>query len=135
VGVSPATGNVPTAGDDYSLDCNINRAAIVSSSTVLEVIWVHPNGTVIHPDNPALNISSPITTTMETLTSRLTFLRLRTSQVGMYTCVVKMTIPGVVEDHQVPGNFIVKVASKWELQVHVTYFTKCYYVYLILPAS
>ena len=57
-------------------------------------------------------MSGPSYTTATNSTTTLMVSNIRTSQAGVYTCVVSMTIPVVVEDHQVRENSTVNVISK-----------------------
>ena len=112
VSVSPVEVGVPTAGDMYTLECNISRAVTLSNSTLLEVVWLDPNNRTIS-SNPNFTIVGDTNTTATFLTSQLTFSRLTTSQGGNYTCSSNMTIPGVVAtDHPVPSTISVRVISK-----------------------
>ena len=111
VSVSPVEEGVVTAGGQYTLQCTISRVATIDPSTLLEVMWLDPsNNTITSGTN--YTISGMSNTTATTLTSNLTFLRLTTSQGGLYSCAVNMTIPDIVTDHQVISTAPVRVASE-----------------------
>ena len=103
---------VPTAGDSYSLQCDISRAKTLDSSTLLEVVWLDSNNNII-TSNPNISISEDTHSTGTMLSSLLMFPRIRTSQGGIYSCAVNMTIPGIVDDHRVVTAMDVSVISKW----------------------
>ena len=110
---SPVEGT-PTAGDVYSLVCDVSRADTLASSTILEVMWWDNNGALISSGS-GLSITGPTSTTDTTLTSTLTFTPLKTSQGGMYTCAVNMTIPegdSTVQDFQVTSTAQVSLRSE-----------------------
>ena len=111
VSISPLEEGVPTAGDNYTLQCNVSRQATLDPSTVLEVMWFNStNDTVISGNGVTLTGSSRTMDT--TLTSTLTFTHLRTSQGGVYRCAVSMTIPGIMDNHVVSRSAQVSVTSK-----------------------
>ena len=111
VSVTALTGDTPTAGDQYTLMCDVSREETLSSSTVLQLMWLtSDNATVTSGSDVA--ISGPSSTTDPTLTSTLTFTRLRTSQGDVYRCAVSMTIPTIVQDHVVSDSAQVSVSSK-----------------------
>ena len=111
VSVSPVEGGVPTAGSAYTLECNISRAETLNSTTRLDVVWIDPNNTLILSGTD-FNIRGDTSTSSTSLISRLTFPLLRTSQGGIYTCSVNMTIPGIFTNHQVNSTATVTVSSK-----------------------
>ena len=102
---------VVTAGGQYTLQCNISRVATLAPSTLLEVMWLDPSNNTI-TFGAAYTISGMSSTTATTLTSTLTFPRLTTSQGGLYSCAVNITIPDIVTDHQVISTAPVRVASE-----------------------
>ncbi len=108
--LSAPVGSMPTAGDIYMLECNISRVATLSSSTLLEVVWLDMNNDIITSGSPDYTITGDTSTT-STLISTLTFTILRTSHGGTYSCSANMTIPNVVTDHQVTMTANVTVAS------------------------
>ena len=95
-----------------TLQCYVTRKSTLSSHTLLETVWLDNNNNFL--DNTSIIVmSAPITSTTATQsTTTLAVSNMRTSQAGVYTCVVNMTIPGVVEDHQVRETSTVKVISK-----------------------
>ena len=106
-----AVGNLSTAGDMFRLDCNISRAKTLLPSTLLEVIWLdNINNSLISNSNTS--ITGDTSSTASNLYSQLTFSRVRTSQGGRYSCVVNMTVPGVVTDYSVIKTWTVMVMSK-----------------------
>ena len=111
VSVFPVEEGVVTAGDQYSLQCNISRVPTLSNSTLLEVMWLDPDNDIITAGT-AYSITGPTSTNGTTLTSTLTFLRITTSQAGLYSCAANMTIPTIVTDHQVIRRTPVRVASE-----------------------
>ena len=89
------------------ISCLAVREYTLSVSTVLEIVWQN--------NNDVINTNSVFGLTRShanNITSRLAISNIRTSQAGVYTCVVNMTIPGVVEDHQVRKTSTVNVISK-----------------------
>ena len=102
------------AGDDITLICNISRMSTLDPSTLLEVMWLDADGSIITSDDMDLLVVSTIASTTDTNTqSTLTFTLLTTSQGGVYSCAVNMTIPDIVMDHQVISTVPVRVASEW----------------------
>ena len=102
------------AGDDITLICNVSRVSTLDPSTLLEVMWLDADGNIITSDDMNLLVVSTITNTTDTNTqSTLTFPLLTTSQGGVYSCAVNMTIPDIVMDHQVISTAPVRVASEW----------------------
>ena len=101
-----------TADEMVTLQCYVTRKSTLSSHTLLETVWLDNYNNFL--DNTSnVVMSAPITSTTATQsTTTLTVSNMRTSQAGVYTCVVNMTIPGVVEDHQVRKTSTVKVISK-----------------------
>ena len=93
------------------LFCNVIRANTSSSSTFLEIFWLDSNNDVISNASD-LAVFGPTKSHDTNTTSRLTVSNIRTSQAGVYSCVVNMTIPGVVEDHQVRESSTVYVKGK-----------------------
>ena len=91
------------AGGMAHIFCNVERHVDLSSSTRLEIYWLSPNK---RASGHGISFSSSVTFSL--LPSNIT-----TSQAGVYTCVVNMTIPGVVEDHQVRENSTVYITSKF----------------------
>ena len=112
VSVTALTGDTPTAGDQYILQCNVNREETLISSTVLELMWLLTSTNAIVTSGSDVTITGPGSTTDPTLTSTLTFTRLRTSQGDMYRCAVSMTIPTIVQDHVVSDSAQLSVTSK-----------------------
>ena len=106
-----STNQSTTAGTEYSLHCNVNREGTLSSTTYLEIIWLDHNNEVIPPNSDTV-INGVTNSTDTNITSTLTFPYIRTSQAGRYTCAINMTIPDVVEDHQVRRPTDVYVQSK-----------------------
>ena len=111
VSVSPVEEGVVTAGGQYTLQCNISRVATLAPSTLLEVMWLDPSNNTI-TSGTAYTISGMSSTTATTLTSTLTSPRLTTSQGGLYSCAVNMTIPDIVGYHQVISTAPVRVAGE-----------------------
>ena len=111
VNISADEEGVVTAGDQYTLQCNISRMDTLAPSTLLEVMWLDPSNNTI-TSGTTYTISGMSSTTATTLTSTLTFPRLTTSQGGLYSCAVNMTIPDIVTDHQVISTTPVRVAGE-----------------------
>ena len=100
-----------SAGDQYTLQCNIRRKTRAPSNTILRMVWLDRDGDVI-TSGSAYAVSGMSNTTSADLTSTLTFHRLTTSQGGLYSCTVNATIPGTVKDEQIISTFPVRVASE-----------------------
>ena len=94
-----------------SLPCSVTRKNTLPSETYIETVWLDYNNNIIS-NNSILGITGLINTTATTITSTLAVASVRTSQAGVYTCVVNMTIPGIVEDHQVQKSSTINVISK-----------------------
>ena len=102
-----------TAGDVVTLMCNVSRVSTLDPSTLLEVMWLDVDGNIITSDDMDLLVVSSITSTTDINTqSTLTFPPLTTSQGGVYSCAVNMTIPDIVMDYQVISTAPVRVTSK-----------------------
>ena len=99
-----------TAGGEASLLCIAVRQDTLSSSTLLEIFWLDERNEVISSTSGLL--SGATSSNATNITSRLTVRNITTSQAGVYSCVVNMTIPGVVEDHQVIETSDIFVYSK-----------------------
>ena len=127
--VISAVDEVPTAGNRYSLQCNISRAETLDSSILLEVVWLDSNNNII-TSNPNISISEDTHSTGTMLSSILMFPRIRTSQGGRYSCTVNMTIPGIVDDHRVVMTVDVSVISK--LMIYLYYIVMTIYLTLFL---
>ena len=94
-----------------SLPCSVTRKNTLPSETYIETVWLDYNNNIIS-NNSILGITGLINTTATNITSRLAVSNIRTSQAGIYTCVANMTIPGVVEDHQVGKTSVINIISK-----------------------
>ncbi len=88
------------AGETSFLFCNASRQSTLSPSTTMEIFWLSSRNEIISTTSDMILAGDITSTTNLVITSSLTFTRVRTSQAGTYTCVVNMTIPGVVVDHQ-----------------------------------
>ena len=111
VSVTAVTGDTPTTGDQYILQCEAIREETVDPSTILELLWLTSSDDIIS-DSADVTITGPSSTTNTFLNSTLTFTRLRTSQGGVYRCAVSMTIPTIVQDYVVSDSAQVSVTSK-----------------------
>ena len=107
VGVSSLEEGVVTAGDQYTLQCDISHRP-TPNNTVLEVMWLDNNNDLIS-SGTTYTVSDTSNTNASYLTSSLTFLRLTTSQGGLYSCVVNVTI---VIGQQIISTFPVRVSSE-----------------------
>ena len=99
----------------YTLICNTSREPDLPSETTLAVQWLDPRGNIIS-NGENLTISGAGPTNDGSLTSRLVFNSLYTSQAGEYTCRTLETIPGTVTNHPELVTFPVQV--KCEFSVH-----------------
>ncbi len=97
------------AGETSFLYCNASRQSTLSPSTTLEIFWLSSRNEIISTTSDVILAGDTTSTTNLVITSSLTFTRVRTSQAGTYTCVVNMTIPGVVVDHQVSRSVTLTV--------------------------
>ena len=111
-GVDVRSSGDAAAGNQFTLECLAHRATL-SLSTLLEVKWLDQYNNTI-TSGPVYNISGMSNTTAANLTSTLTFPRLTTSQGGLYSCAVNMTITGIVTDYQVINTLPVIVSSEFE---------------------
>ena len=111
-GVDVRSSGDAAAGNQFTLEC-LTRTATLSLSTLLEVKWLDQYNKTI-TSGPGYNISGMSNTTAANLTSTLTFPHLTTSQGGLYSCAVNMTIPGIVTDYQVINTLPVIVSSEFE---------------------
>lgn len=118
----PINGGMPTAGNNYSLECNITRRDTLSPLTLLEAIWLDPEGNLISTGNDSNLVITGSSTTEAVIISLLTFRPLRTSHAGEYTCLGNMTIPDSrVTDLQMNETTSVIIASELKLNVCVEY--------------
>ena len=111
VSVTAVTGDAATAGDQYTLQCDVSREETLSSSTILELMWFTSTNVTVTSGSD-MTITGSSSTTEPTLSSTLTFTRLRTSQGDVYRCAVNMTIPTIVQDYLVSDSAQVSVTSK-----------------------
>ena len=106
-----------TAGDNITLICNVSRVSTLDRSTLLEAMWLDVDGNIItkstDDDMDLLVVSNINYTTDANTQSTLTFPLLTTSQGGVYSCAVNMTIPDIVMDHQVISTAPVRVTSEY----------------------
>lgn len=105
-------GDFTAASSNYVLVCSVEREEDLSNTSTLAVEWLDPRGNVIS-DGSNFTISDAGPTTNSTLTSRLYFNSLYTSQAGNYTCRSLLTIPGTVTDNPFPVTFTVNVKRKY----------------------
>ena len=100
------------AGTEHTLVCTATKNASLSTA-VLEVEWLGPNGPLVDGQDGITIAGEPSTMDNNTLTSSLTFTNLVTSQGGMYTCSVNLTIPEAnITDHNVRRRSSFKVQSE-----------------------
>ena len=97
------------AGETSILFCNASRQSTLSPSTTMEIFWLRDRDEIISTTSDIIIAGYQTSTTDLVITSSLTFTRVRPSQAGTYTCVVNMTIPGVVVDHQVARSVTLNV--------------------------
>ncbi len=97
------------AGDTSIISCNASRQSTLSPFTTMEIFWLSSRNEIISTTSDMILAGDTTSTTNLVITSSLTFTRVRTSQAGTYTCVVNMTIPGVVVDHQVSKSVTLTV--------------------------
>ncbi len=100
------------AGETSILFCNASRQSTLSPSTTIEILWLRGSNEIISTTSDIIIAGYQTSTTDLVRTSSLTFTRVRTSQARTYTCVVNMTIPGVVVDHQVSRSVTLNVHSE-----------------------
>ena len=99
------------ADNNIIMSCYGTRQTTLLSSTLMEVTWLDNNNNKITlSDN--FNVTGQDRSMKHNITSRLTVSNMRTSQAGVYTCVVNMTIPGVVENNLVRKSVTIYVTSK-----------------------
>ena len=111
--INVTDGGVSSAGySGYTLICTTNREADLPSSSTLTIQWLNPDGNAITTGNGFTISGTQGPSNDISLTSRLTFSTLLTSQAGLYTCRTLLTIPGTVVDHSVEYNFAVTVKRK-----------------------
>ncbi len=97
------------AGDTSIISCNASRQSTLPPSTTMNLFWLSSRNEIISTTSDMILAGDITSTTNLVITSSLTFTRVRTSQAGIYTCVVNMTIPGVVVDHQVSRSVTLNV--------------------------
>ncbi len=85
------------AGDTSIISCNASRQSTLPPSTTMNLFWLSSRNEFISTTSDMILAGDIISTTNLVMT----FTRVRTSQESTYICVVNMTIPGVVVDHQV----------------------------------
>ena len=99
----------------YTLICYTSRESDLPPTSTLAVQWLDPRGNIISAgENFTISGTGP--TSNDSLTSRLVFNSLYTSQAGEYTCRTLQTIPGTVINHPELVTFTVPV--KCEFSVH-----------------
>ncbi len=96
-------------GETSILFCNASRQSTLSPSTTIEIFWFRDSNEIISTTSDIIIAGYQTSTINLVITRSLTFTRVRTSQAGTYTCVVNMTIPGVVVDHQVSRSVTLNV--------------------------
>ena len=102
---------ISVAGHEFMLICRASRDALLSA--LLEMEWLGPRGTLIEEDS-GVTIMGSSTTTKAILTNTLVFSNLHTSQGGLYTCRMNLTIPEEnVTDHSVSKSSNVIVQRKY----------------------
>ena len=99
------------AGDDIIMSCYATRQTTLLSMILLEVNWLDKGNNIITPSD-GFRVVYQNGSMNHNITSRLTVYNIRTSQAGVYSCVVNITIPGVLEDHQVRESVNIYVTSK-----------------------
>ena len=98
------------AGDSLILLCNASRQSTLPNSTTLEIFWLSSSNEILSTTSDIIIVGD--TTTDLVIKSSLNFTQVKTSQAGTYTCVVNMTIPEVVVNHQVTETINLYVQSK-----------------------
>lgn len=101
-----------TTGDQFNVTCRTTRNSIFSNSALLEVTWLDPSNRLISGQSDLMVTGNGSTTNNE-LVSELLFSLVRASQAGSYSCVVNMTVPGVVTNYTVLTTLELNVRSKW----------------------
>ena len=105
---------VSTAGySGYTLVCTTDRDGDLSPMSTLTLQWLDSEGNLITSGDSLTITGSQGPSNDISLTSRLTFNSLLTSQAGLYTCRTLLTIPGTVIDHPVEHNFTVAVKREY----------------------
>ena len=108
VDVSPLEDGVVTAGDQYTIQCRTSRVATLDPSTPLDVMWLDPDDNVM-TSGTNYTISGMSSTNATSLTSTLTFHQITTSQGGIYSCVVNISI---LDIDQFISQIPIRVTSK-----------------------
>ena len=84
--ITKASGDIFTAGEVYSLTCEVSLNQTLRQSPVIE--WVGPDGNVID-DTTRIDVS--LTSSSPSTTMTLLFYPLQTSHRGMYWCRATLT--------------------------------------------
>jgi hypothetical protein len=108
LGIFPLEMGVATAGDQYTLQCNISLNEPITNSSLLKVMWLDPENDIIS-SGAGYTISGLSTTSH--VTSNLTFTQLTTFQGGSYSCGINFAIPDAITDLQAVRTITVRVAS------------------------
>ena len=95
------------------MTCCTTRQTTLLSRTLLEITWLDNNNNPVTSAD-GFTFTGQQSSMNHNITSTLLVSSIRTSQAGVYTCVVNMTIPGVVEDHQARESVNIYVTSKQE---------------------
>lgn len=103
------TGTIPFAGVQYTLLCTVTQAETLAPDTLIEIQWLDGANNSIN-SGPDFTISEDSMANI--LTSSLIITTLRTSHAGLYSCIVNVTIPGVMEGYQVTSYVEVVVKSE-----------------------
>ena len=83
---------------------------------MLELLWLDSTNTTVTSGN-GVTLAGSSSTMDTTLTSTLTFTRLRTSQGGVYRCAVNMTIPDIVDNFVISSSAQVSVIGKCKVHI------------------
>ena len=131
--VSITDEGVSTAGyAGYTLVCTTNREEDLNPASTLTVQWLDPEGDMITSGGDFSISGTQGPSSDVSITSRLTFNSLTTSQAGLYTCRTFLTIPGTVDNHKVEYNFTVAVKCGFR---HMQYICiNSIIIFLTVPA-
>lgn len=99
-------------GLHHHLLCNATQ----NSFPEFEISWLDPSGQVIDSSNLYFAMRN-VEVNGTFISNELTFNHLLTSQAGQYTCIVNMTIPGLITDFS--GSKTINVIVQCEYASYV----------------
>lgn len=101
-----------TAGLGHTLTCSSSRDPGIPATFSLE--WLAPNGNIVMNTDSTIQVIGDTSSNADTISSSLRFSVLRTSQAGMYSCRVHLTVPNSMIQHSVVMRATVTVKREYD---------------------